>query len=122
MARASKDTWSKRVQRWSDSDLSATEFASEIGVNARTLRFWKWKLGKEQGKKATGSAANKATTKRARRHPKKKMTFVEVAPPPSWTPGARLEVVLSDRVSVRVPDGFDADTLRRVLEVVGDRS
>ena len=34
--RTSREVWAKRVQRWQDSDLTAAEFAAEIGVNPKT--------------------------------------------------------------------------------------
>ena len=43
-------------------------------------------------------------------------TFVEVSPPTSswWTRSERVEVVVGERHVIRVPDGFDSDTLRDV--------
>src|SRR2546423_10303807 len=46
MGRERREIWTKRVERWRDSGLTAKEFASEIGVNPDRLRFWKWQLGK----------------------------------------------------------------------------
>jgi hypothetical protein len=43
--RASRDEWAKRVERWRDSGLSAEQFAAELGINAGTLKFWKYRLG-----------------------------------------------------------------------------
>ncbi len=37
MANDACAVWAKRVARWSDSGLSAKEFASETGLNANTL-------------------------------------------------------------------------------------
>ena len=46
MAKTSREVWAKRVERWEASDLTAKEFAAELGVNPRTLSHWKWMLGK----------------------------------------------------------------------------
>jgi hypothetical protein len=35
------------VARWRDSVVSAAEFATEAGINPRTLTFWSCVLGKE---------------------------------------------------------------------------
>lgn len=122
MERASRETWAKRVERWKDSGLSAPEFAREMGFNARTLRYWKWKLGKEGWWR--GRRSKKATTSLARSSSKKPAAapqFVEVDT--AVVAGAdRLELAIGDRYVVRVPDGFDGDTLRRVLDVVEQRS
>jgi hypothetical protein len=48
--RANRDEWQKRIERWSDSGLSAMQFAAETGINAGTLQYWKYKLRKQSGK------------------------------------------------------------------------
>lgn len=40
------EVWAKRIERWRDSGLTATEFAAEVGVNAKSLSHWKWRLHK----------------------------------------------------------------------------
>jgi len=104
-ARATREEWSKRVERWRESGLTAQEFAAELGVNARTLTYWKWMLTK-----------GRATRSKA---PPTALSFVEMAPV------ARAEVFeleLSGGVVVRVPHDFDAAALRRLLDVVGRAS
>lgn len=124
MARASREVWTKRVQRWRESDLTAKEYASEIGVKASTLTYWSWKLRAEQ--KEVGSASKPAPKKRGGRRRSRgraqssempPLTLVELAPPPSASAApASLEVVVSDLV-IRVPVGFDEETLGRLLGV-----
>lgn len=100
MGRDARATWAKRVERWRASGLSAGEFAAEIGVNARTLAYWKWKLGRPE------------SSRRAE--------FVEVmSPARAEAGGEQLEVVLESGVVVRVPARFDADALRRVVAALG---
>jgi hypothetical protein len=109
MARESREVWAPRVARWVESGLTAAEFASEVGVNARTLVYWKWKLGKE------GSVLARVASKPAS---DERLSFVEVSAS-MIAPSAPIELVLGD-LNVRVPDGFSAETLRGVLEVVRD--
>jgi hypothetical protein len=44
--RINRAEWAKRVARWEGSGLTAKEFAAELGINPRSLVFWKWQLGK----------------------------------------------------------------------------
>jgi hypothetical protein len=44
----SRDEWGKRVERWKDSGLTAEQYARELGINAKTLQFWKYKLAKPE--------------------------------------------------------------------------
>jgi hypothetical protein len=89
--------------------LSAAEFALEIGVNARTLTYWKWKLGKAEARR--GAA---------------RPEFVEVVTPATLGTSGEvsldaLEVVLGGGVVIRVPARFDADALRRVVAALEAR-
>jgi hypothetical protein len=102
----SREVWQKRVERWSDGGLSAAEFAAEIGVNPRTLTYWKWRFGSE---------AKKATKPRDVAAEVRPM-FVEVARPAPQQ-SERFELVIGDLV-VRVPAAFDADELKRIVAAV----
>lgn len=109
---STRTEWVKRVRRWQESDLTAAEFAAEMGLNANTLSHWKWKLAKEaRERQAQASRSSEPDVEEA--------TFVEVTPPAStwWAASERIELVVED-VVVRVPDVFDTDTLRQVLEAL----
>jgi hypothetical protein len=72
----------------------------EIGVNARTLTYWKWKLGQAESRRGTPRPEVVATA------------------PLRISGGASLEtleVVLGGGVVIRVPARFDPDALRRVV-------
>lgn len=122
MAKASREDWAKRVERWKDSGLTAKEFAAETGLNASTLSYWKWRLGAEQRGDRPADARRPKKSRPARRAPKvrpKTPTFVEVTAP---TPAAEpLELVMPGELRVRVPVGFDEATLAAVLRVTGAR-
>ncbi|GAB5537863.1 MAG: hypothetical protein Rubg2KO_41120 [Rubricoccaceae bacterium] len=45
---AAREVWAKRVRRWVESDQTTVEFASALGINPLTLKYWKWKLRKER--------------------------------------------------------------------------
>lgn len=115
MARETREIWKKRIERWSDSGLTAKEFAAEIGVNVHTLTHWKWQLSAE----ARGPQE---------RTPAATPSFVEVvaplvghAPPASLAAVQPLELVLPGGIVVRVPSSFDPAALRRVVDVLGGR-
>jgi len=119
MPRTSRSEWAKRVQRWGESGLTAKEFAAETGLKASTLSYWKWRLG--SGQVARGShraTAKSAEPRRPERAHASGPTFMEVTPVPP-TAAVPLELVLRDALTVRVPVGFDEDTLSRVLRLVG---
>ena len=119
MSKTGRAEWSKRVQRWGESGLTAKEFAAETGLKASTLSYWKWRLGSEQ--RAPSQAT--AVTKRGKRHGAERArastpTFVELSRPPASS-AVPLELVLHESMTVRVPVGFDEATLSRVLRLVG---
>ena len=45
--RTRRAEWQKRIERWRDSGLTAEQFAAELGINAGTLKFWKYRIGKD---------------------------------------------------------------------------
>ena len=101
------------MERWRGSGLTAGEFARKHGVREQTLRWWKWRLGSEPHE---GGALRPARTPSEDVSP---LTFVEMM---AGMPSEPLEVVLASGVRIRVPSGFDASTLERLLDVVERRS
>ena len=113
MSRVTRETWAKRVERWQDSGLTASEFAREAGLNARSLSWWRWQL-------TTKPSDEPAAPRRRRaRASKPSLTFVEVAVPA--TRRELLEVVLAGGRCIRVPVDFDATALERLLAVLERR-
>ena len=105
--RTSAEEWQKRIERWRDSGLTADQFAAELGINAGSLRFWSYKLNKAK-REVTGQVVP----------PKKKRatslssSFVEVRTAAS---DSAFELELGNGRRLRVPSGFDADALERLL-------
>ncbi len=104
---ATRAEWQKRVERWRDSGLSAEQFAAELGINAGTLKYWKYMLCK---------AARSQTPK---------TSFVEVVPSASQkatvvasAPDTSFVVEVGPTRRLRVPANFDAVALRRLLNVL----
>jgi hypothetical protein len=119
---AVREKWAKRVERWKDSGLSAAEFGAEVGINARSLSWWRWHLAK-------GETVAADTRRRRRRSPNPSaaiaksgtntpMTFIEMTAP---LPSAALEVVLPTTVRICVRPGFDDTTLGRLLDILEQR-
>lgn len=43
-SRTSREEWARRIAQWRRSGLSVREFAARLGVNAKTLGYWVWRL------------------------------------------------------------------------------
>jgi hypothetical protein len=112
MERESRETWAKRVERWKDSGLTAKEYAAELGINAHSLTWWKWRLSSTPPKSPRMPRA-------ARKALPEPLTFVELSAAAAFEP---FEVVLPSSLRIRVPSGFDAGALRRLLDVLGARA
>lgn len=125
MKRGTRTTWTKRVEEWRSSGKSAAAFAAAEGINALSLKWWKWRLGAEaragvaprpKRRRARPSAAlARASTPAPTVSP---MTFIEM----TALVTEPLEVVLPSQVRIHVRTGFDAPTLSRVLDVLERRS
>lgn len=112
--RTSQAEWEKRIERWKDSGLTAEQFAAEAGINAGTLRFWKYSLGK-RARSARGSKAGSLAAPAAER-------LVEVRPTVT-TPGvaAAFELELGSERRLRIPAEFDVVALERLLALLERR-
>jgi len=122
MGRESREVWAKRVERWTDSGLTAKEFAAEVGINAHSLMWWKWRLG--AGATAAASGASRPSSPRRRRRATPRvapLTFVEMPRAEQAGDSDALEIVLASSVRIRVRPNFDDATLRRLLEVLDRR-
>jgi hypothetical protein len=103
--------WQKRIERWRDSGLSAEQFAAELGINAGTLKYWKYRLGKEP----IGPVATEA--KQQLRKTPQADSFVEVH---ASTVVASSSFVLEFGKARRlqIPAQFDVAALERLLSVL----
>jgi len=123
--RANRAEWEKRVERWRDSGLTSKEFAAEVGINAATLTYWKWRLGKER-REASGEVPKTKPSKprpKVAQEPREavqadapSLVLVDASPSDS-----RIEVELSGGTRLRVPSSFDADALRRLVAALEGR-
>ena len=100
--------WCKRLQRWAKSGLGADRFAEQEGVTVSTL--YRWGLGPvKQGRGRPRTGVRPA------------MLPVVVTPDAValLEPAPTLEILLRGGEVVRVPRGFDDDTLVRVVRALG---
>ncbi len=107
-SRSSRDEWRKRVERWKDSGLTAVQFASEMGINAGTLQFWRSKL-KQKGhaKRRRRPAADAILA-----------SLVEVRAPARVSTETRFEIHLGRERRLLVSPTFEADALRKLIAVL----
>lgn len=119
-----RELWTKRVERWVASNLTAKEFAAEIGVNYQTLQYWKHKLAKEQREALTGGSAQPLPRSSKRSHKKKgptPVTFVELSPR-HVSSSHIIEIQLRSGTLLRIPLDVDARRLNSLLDVLEARS
>jgi len=112
MVRETRKKWSELAARWARSGLTASKFAAEAKINAGTLQYYKWLIGRD---------SRASLTRRLR--PKSKVAFVEVrtsdlAPAEGSGAGDKIEVVLASGTRVIVSSGFDAGAFRRVVDAL----
>lgn len=91
--RRTAEEWRDIVAAWLASGEGCKEFAAQRGVKATTLAWWKWKLGAEPAPQPLAFSS---------------VEVVDMAEPPDF-------VVELDALRVRVPVGFDAMELRRLV-------
>lgn len=115
--RRNASQWTRLVKKWKRSGETATEFGARVGVEARALHSWRWRLRKDGLLKDDEPA--------------------EVSETPAFLPvhvvsrdrddergqanDQHVEIVVDERNTVRVLPGFDDTTLRRVLDVLREK-
>ena len=109
MVRETRKKWAELVARWGRSGLTAKQFAGEAKINAGTLQYYKWLMGRDS-----------RVAPRSRPQPKTEVGFVEVRTGSlvsAETSGAddKIEVVLASGIRVVVSSGFDAGAFRKVV-------
>jgi hypothetical protein len=115
--RTSRTEWLDRVRGWVASGLPCREYASSLGINPRTLSWWRWKLERD-GEDVCSSPPHVGRSLRP--------TFVELDQPQpvGWEisdrPGLSIELVVGETI-VRLPDGFEGESLARVLDALEAR-
>jgi transposase len=106
---ATRAEWAGRVARWEASGLSAAAFAARERIDAKRLVWWRWKL------RSTPPASSAAA-----------IDFLPVrvldAQPARPSPAGPIEIALPNGRVVRVPAGFDAADLERVLAIASGPS
>jgi transposase-like protein len=117
--RESQEVWSERVERWIASGKTASAYAAELGVQAQTLRNWRWKLSRmgssgSRRRKAHDRSAGQATDRAC-------VEFLEVRAPIQESSAESYEVLLPGGGRIRVPASFEATALRRLIDVVESR-
>lgn len=126
-SRVAREEWAKRVERWRDSGLSCAEFAAELGVNPRTLTYWKWMFNKEARgeprvwptRKTRGLRASREL--RASEPPRALAAVTGLVEVQAVPRDGRFELELGAGRRLRVPATFDAADLRRLLDVLEAR-
>ena len=93
--------WQNHVAAWEQSGIRQSEYCSRQGLDIKVFGYWKRKLCR----KPAG------------------LTFVPVAIKPSQATGgkptASLRLIIRGGSCIEIGDGFNQDTLRRVLDTVG---
>lgn len=114
---AQQSEWLERVERWINSGLGRDAFAARESVEPKRLRWWHWNLrrlgvpladppGRSPSLAASTSALSLASS------------FVRLDAIHAAEPSAPLEVLLGMGRVIRVPVGFDAATLGRLIGVL----
>jgi hypothetical protein len=112
MGRLSREAWSAHVEAWRRSGQSAEAFAAKAGLSAARLEYWGSRVGRAEA--AAGTELPRALAVR----PVQPAWVELMACAQTAAPAAPLEVVVANGRAVRVPVGFDAETLRRVIGVM----
>jgi hypothetical protein len=115
--------WGRLVEEWLGSGLTQEAFCRRRGVSVATLRWWKWRLGREERSARVPPGASGGTPPPGSLVP---VRIVESRFPVSQAASLKeaggYEVVLPCGWRLHVPVDFDAQSLARLLAVVEAQS
>jgi transposase len=109
---ADAETWSKRVEEWRASGLTAKEFSARHGLTVSGLRNWSYRL--RVAEKVTAPVSLVPVTVKPPADPAAASMAEAERPRPALT----LEL---GEVRISVPTGFDRVARKVVLEILGER-
>ena len=112
MERQTREAWAQRVERFRRSGLTIREFAAREQVHARTLAWYRWKLGCKTERPRSGAVRPLVA--------KPTVEFVELVSSGS-VQAEPFEVEMHGGWRLRVPAGFEAGALERLLGVLEGR-
>lgn len=122
MSKRSSAEWASLVSRWKRSGRTAEEFAAKVGVKAASLRWWSWALGKRRlsrnDEPAIAANADSTPTPIPAFLPVRVVSRDASSTHATQLTGVPVEIIVDERVTVRVSTGFDEDTLLRVLDIL----
>jgi hypothetical protein len=111
---ADAETWSKRVQEWRESGLTAKEFCAKHDLRLSELRYWTYR------RRAAEMAPEGSPVKLVPVTVKPKAERAPPSAPEAERPKPALTLEVGE-ARIFVPTGFDRGTLRAVLDVLGER-
>ncbi len=106
------------VEAWRRSGESRLRFAARHGIDPKRLRRWIVRLARATASATRRSARRRAGPTSVQFHPVHVVEGAEAVTPSPGPATHGIEVVLGDGRSIRVPPGFAAADLARVLAVV----
>lgn len=109
-----KTQWANHVQAWRSSGTSARVYCEKRGLKLSSLRYWSGRIRRE----AAAEALDEKFDAGPARFAKVRRTGTKAPSSSRTTVSEPIRVVVGD-VRVEVGAEFDAETLRRVLEVLG---
>jgi len=104
----SREEWQERIHEWESSSETAHAFCQRHDLGLSTFRWWCWRL-------RNGSSPRTVDTSQW-----VELSAIELPATDETSPAASdLTLVLGDGIEIRVPVGFDAPTLERLIRTLG---
>lgn len=106
MTKRTPQEWNKIIDNWTGSNLSMAEYCREHEINYWTFR------DQIKRKRSTESTATDTT----------RLIKINPAPTPSIPAGSeRIVIAISEKYKLEIPDGFNKETLQKIIDILGDR-
>ncbi|MBN2254721.1 MAG: hypothetical protein JW736_03365 [Deltaproteobacteria bacterium] len=106
MIKRTESDWGQVIDDWKKMNISMAAYCRQ-----KEISYWSFR---ENIKKRT-----EAVIKQASHSPLVKITPHLVSQPEPQN-NDRITIVISEKITLQIPDGFNKDTLQRIIDVLGD--
>jgi hypothetical protein len=109
--RRNRGEWQELIEQWHRSGQSVGVFCADQDLRVSTFSWWRWRLGSDQALESTPEPPLAVEAGSWLR-------WSAPASVPGGEEAVAFELRWSDGLTLRVPQGFDASALARLLSVL----
>lgn len=111
-SRRGGEEWRRLIAEFEEKGEGIDEFCRRHGIHPPTMRWWQWRL------KGSAAGVQAKVSSQSRKQPKPTFETVRFATTERASRATSFELAWADGLTLRIPEGFDESSLRRLVRVL----